>query len=187
MKLLIVRHGQTESNVEHIWQGQTDGVLTALGELQAIKTGEYLKDKKINFVYSSPLGRAKKTCELICNELNLGFKENVLLMEVYLGSLEGSKVVVDWDNPPKDVELFPDLMKRAKSFLEFILKNHSSEDNVLIVSHGGLIQALLSVIMKHDDFPGYYLANCSISIFNYNEGAFQEVCVGFVDHLKKLE
>ncbi len=183
MKLIVVRHGQTESNVAGVWQGQSDGVLTKLGESQAKKTGLALKSEKITFVYCSPLGRARRTSELICDVLDVGFEQNNLLMEANLGSLEGTKAEVDWNFRPDDVEPFSSLIIRAKSFLAFLFKKHSSDDVILIVSHGGLIRALVSAMRGVEVYEDFPLPNCSLSVFDYVGGVFLENAVGDVCHL----
>ena len=64
--VIIVRHGQSTSNLNRIIQGHHDtAVLTDLGEQQARKVGETLDSLSLNAVYASPLKRARRTCELI--------------------------------------------------------------------------------------------------------------------------
>ena len=60
--LILVRHGQSESNLKHIFCGQTDVKLTEKGHAQAKKTAEYIiKNYKIDKIYSSDLQRAYDT------------------------------------------------------------------------------------------------------------------------------
>ncbi len=64
--VIIVRHGQSTSNAQRIIQGHHDkAVLTALGEQQARTVGKTLESLSLDAVYSSPLKRARRTCELI--------------------------------------------------------------------------------------------------------------------------
>jgi len=65
-RVIVVRHGQSTSNVGRIISGHhDDAVLTEIGEQQAKKVGETLAGLKLDAVYASPLKRARKTCELI--------------------------------------------------------------------------------------------------------------------------
>ena len=65
-RVIVVRHGQSTSNIGRIISGHHDNaVLTELGEQQARKVGETLAGLKLDAVYASPLKRARKTCELI--------------------------------------------------------------------------------------------------------------------------
>ncbi len=67
MKLFVVRHGETDWNVERRLQGQTDIELNENGIRQANKLKQDLNDKdcNIDLIISSPLKRAKKTAEII--------------------------------------------------------------------------------------------------------------------------
>ena len=68
--LYLVRHGQTELNVQNILQGWHDSPLTARGREQALATRAAFEARGISFdhAYSSPLGRARHTTELIVGE-----------------------------------------------------------------------------------------------------------------------
>ena len=68
--LYLVRHGQTELNVQNILQGWHDSPLTARGREQALATRAAFEARGISFdhAYSSPLGRARHTAELIIGE-----------------------------------------------------------------------------------------------------------------------
>ncbi|MEO0888111.1 MAG: histidine phosphatase family protein, partial [Cyanobacteria bacterium J06648_10] len=64
--VIIVRHGQSTSNVSRVIQGHHDeAVLTDLGEQQAKTVGNTLDTLAFDAVYASPLKRARRTCELI--------------------------------------------------------------------------------------------------------------------------
>ena len=65
--IYIVRHGQTDWNVEGIYQGRIDIPLNKTGIEQAKKTKEELKGIKFDKVFSSPLKRAIETAQIICN------------------------------------------------------------------------------------------------------------------------
>lgn len=69
-RVIIVRHGQSTSNLERIVQGHHDkSTLTELGESQAQKVGETLDKLPLDAVYTSPLKRAHRTCELILDTM----------------------------------------------------------------------------------------------------------------------
>ena len=69
-RVIVVRHGQSTSNIGRIISGHHDNAeLTELGEQQAKKVGEALAGLKLDAVYSSPLKRARKTCELIVEQM----------------------------------------------------------------------------------------------------------------------
>lgn len=64
MKLYLVRHGQSEGNVKHLWYGISDLPLTALGRKQAAQVGEKLRDIPLAAAYTSPLSRAADTARI---------------------------------------------------------------------------------------------------------------------------
>ena len=73
MRILLLRHGQSEANKEHIIQGHMDSPLSDLGRDQAKNVGKKLLDSEITFdaVYSSDLIRAKETAKIITKILGV--------------------------------------------------------------------------------------------------------------------
>ena len=65
MKFYIVRHGQTDWNNLGLNQGWSDTPLNTLGQFQALKARDALRDVRFDIAYSSPLQRAAKTCQII--------------------------------------------------------------------------------------------------------------------------
>ncbi|HHD81800.1 MAG TPA: histidine phosphatase family protein [Campylobacterales bacterium] len=98
MKLPIIyllRHGQTEWNVQERYQGQLDSPLTEKGEAQAqanaLKLSKYIDVKKVKF-FSSPLGRAKATAEIIARLHGMKSSEIIFseaIQEFNYGIFEG--------------------------------------------------------------------------------------------------
>ena len=68
VKLFLIRHGQTDSNVEGRYQGTLDTSLTETGIEQAIAAKKYLSKVKFSNVYSSPLKRAIQSAEIIADD-----------------------------------------------------------------------------------------------------------------------
>jgi len=89
MRLLIIRHGETEYNSKKIFQGTINEKLNQNGINQANKLSLRLKDEKIDLIFSSTLDRAKKTAEIInkYHNLNIQFKDE--LKEKNFGDLQG--------------------------------------------------------------------------------------------------
>ena len=171
MKLFIVRHGETVENVNGIRQGQIDGTLSENGLDQIKKLAFRLKDFHFDAVFSSDQGRAKLTCEGI-----LKFHDNEIffdkrLRERYLASLQGRPKTYNILDP--DVESDDSLIKRARSFVEFLRRDYLDK-NVLIVSHGGLMMALVVALLDLDPEkfdPVERFKNASVSV--YCDGMFQ--------------
>lgn len=156
--LYVVRHGQTYWNTKKLLQGHTDIPLNKTGEEQARIFGQTLKDTKFDAVFSSDLLRAKKTAEIMVLEKKLAVETTKLLRERRYGKFEGQKAesLEEFDRlkdtlekearlkykPSPDVESDEELIGRVITFLREISVSFIGK-NVLVVSHGGVMAALL--------------------------------------------
>ena len=138
--IYIIRHGQTDQNVAHRIQGQRDFPLNATGVAQAEAARDELKARGIVFdkVYSSPLGRAAKTAEIVSGgKVKPVFDDR--LKEMDFGRFEGTDLedmpedlkffFKDFvNNPaPEGVEQLADLKARLGAFLEDMKKDLLAE------------------------------------------------------------
>lgn len=181
MKFYIVRHGQTNWNVEGKIQGKTDIELNENGIEQAKKLKEIIKDYNIDLIISSPLKRARKTAEII----NEAVKSNIIfddsLEERGYGLFEGmvrkeinaelvnSGILHNYyiNKEYKEIETIQCLCSRVWNLLDS-LKQNCKESNILLVTHGGVIRAIngyFNGINENGvvDNPG--LKNCEIKVF----------------------
>jgi len=151
-KFILVRHAETQGNLNGILLGHQDSSLTALGQKQALQTAQELKKEKIDVVFSSPLGRALETAQIIVKNLsNLKVNVEPLLIERDFGVLTGkhkseihlhTKELFKTDRvtyflKAKDAEEFPRLLERAKNLI-FKLTSEYSGKTVLLVTHGDI-------------------------------------------------
>jgi probable phosphoglycerate mutase len=102
----IVRHGETEWNLAHRWQGRSDSPLTGLGRRQAVAMGELMLELlggERPHLVSSPLPRALTTARLIVDSLGLEvdpIPTHPLLVECNMGAWEGkTRADVDRESP----------------------------------------------------------------------------------------
>ena len=146
--LYIVRHGQTDWNLEGRMQGQTNIPLNETGRVEAKELGEKLSSFKIDRIISSDLSRVVETAEIINQSLNKPMTHDIRLREVHYGTIEGKlKTEISkehWrlfnEDPSKiNAESFEDIYLRVKSFFSDLPKN----ENILIVTHGGFIRMML--------------------------------------------
>lgn len=170
MKLIIVRHGETEENIEKIIQGHLPGKLSKRGREQARSIGRALEGEKIDAIYSSDLNRARETVdEILKSHEGVPVFYTREARERFLGPLQGKvceKGVVRLRRSSfiEGAESVPDMQARARKLLDRISGEHSS-GTVLLVSHSGFCRAVLSVMMgKGPDISGIQQSNACINI-----------------------
>ena len=153
--VLIIRHGQSEWNLEHRWQGWLDSPLTALGEQQARDRARHLADLgfRPTVVHCSDLGRARTTAEIIAVALGVGWKSNPDLRERGGGEWEGStteEVTTRWPgmleawrrgemNAPPGGEDDETVFIRFDAAIAAVV---NSGLPAMIVTHGGLLRLI---------------------------------------------
>lgn len=153
----LVRHGQTNWNLERRIQGRTESVLTALGQEQARAVAKQLKDVKFDRAFASSSQRARDTARFILEHHQVDLELRDELREIYLGSWEG-QLYADvqkthpeshnhfWKDPSRfaleNAESFHDLQARAVAILDEITKENEGL-TILVVSHGAFIKALM--------------------------------------------
>jgi len=166
MELYLVRHAQTELNLEkRIAGSRIDTLLTQKGIQQTKKISERLKGENFDLILSSPLTRTRQTLKIILEnqvEHNLQFDEG--LIERDWGSLSGEfHKNVDFENLAVDTEKIEDFEKRIISTLEKYY-NQNKDSKVLVVTHSGVIRTVLNKF-----FPGSNLIvpNVSLTVFKF--------------------
>jgi len=149
-QLCLVRHGQTDWNLEGRYQGQSDVPLNENGLAQAETLKETLNGKTFAAIYSSDLMRAQQTAEPIAKILNLPIQVEPRLREINQGEWEGvlvddikaryaeiwSKRTVDPANVrPPGGETVREVATRVYAALDDIVRLFPT-GQLLIVSHG---------------------------------------------------
>lgn len=167
--IYIVRHGQTDWNLEGRYQGRIDIELNETGISQAEKISEKLKDVKFDKVFSSPLKRAHKTAQIISdNPITLDER----LIERCNGELEGKlkseceKMVdfTDLSKSPLGIEPLSEFRQRITDFFDDILKNYPDK-NILVVTHAGVsiyAKCYFEGEPKDGNYNKYKLKNCEV-------------------------
>jgi len=188
MKLILVRHGETEENLAGILQGHTPGTLSLSGVEQGKKLAQRLKGEKIDAIYSSDLKRASDTTKIILlhhPEAKLEYCEN--LREGNGGSWTGKPTKdLDWNNRPADAETQNKMKERAQHFIDKIVSEHP-KDTVLVVGHAGFNRVMISRIINSED-PFKDMSdqrNTAVNIFEIYEDKTHKVhCLNCTNHLK---
>ncbi|MEW6087899.1 MAG: histidine phosphatase family protein [bacterium] len=163
MKIYLIRHGESVLNGRNVIQGQSDPPLSKTGVDQVELLAKSLTKEKFNFLYTSELMRAKQTAEVLSKDLGLPISFHKDLAEIFLGEWEGKtpeEVNREYNsgyekwrkNPTKTLipgaEHIPEFRKRVSGTFRNILKNHSDDDNIIIVAHAGTITAIICHILK---------------------------------------
>lgn len=169
MKIIIVRHAQTDENVSGGNATRTSEVLlNEEGVLQAKKLGEHLRDAKITHAYTSPQKRAIHTAEeILAYHAGAMFQTVENLREQSLGIYESApknvwkevraKLTDAWHLVvPEKGESYQDVQRRAAEFFKGLFSKHSKEDTVLLVSHGGTLGVLLLDILEKELTEEHY-------------------------------
>ena len=159
--LVLLRHGQTDWNLKHRYQGLTDIPLNHTGESQAKKVNEKLKGFHFDAVYCSDLDRARNTARLALKGIypydNVIFDRRLRERSfgIYAGGPFDKDRVPDFYLKAMDADpegfSFPegesllDVEKRIRPFYEEILQKHPNQ-TVLLVAHGSLLSVLRFVI-----------------------------------------
>ena len=180
IRLLIVRHGQTEWNVQGRNQGHTDIGLDQIGILQSEQVAEHLSQEKLSGIYSSSLIRASYTANIIAKRIGINVTIDDRLRERDYGKWEGlsreevmEKFPQSWKAYSQDPSLFGadcgesglEVYSRCASFLSESLMSWSDNHDILIVSHVGTIANLISVLLDANPSTASTLRirNCSIT------------------------
>lgn len=103
--LFLIRHGETDWNVEGRYQGQADPPLNERGKCQAHELVEKLAQVDLDLLYTSPLLRSEQTAEILASKLAIRVYKDERLMEIHQG---------DWQTRLRSEieELYPDLFRR---------------------------------------------------------------------------
>lgn len=199
MKLYITRHGTTEWNSIGKLQGWLDSNLTDEGIKRAIDLGRRLKDVDFDFIYSSPQKRALDTAKYIRGDKNTQIITSDSLMELGLGEWEGKYFnTLEKDYPelyhtymnkpeeyfPEKGETFMDLFNRIEDFLKEI--RNIDAKNVLIVTHGVTIKALIMMIkgMSIEQFCQMSVyTGTALNICEIADDGFQMLIEGDTSHI----
>lgn len=162
----LIRHGETDWNVEGRFQGHSDTPLNDIGRKQAGAVARWLAHQPVTFnaLYTSDLVRCVDTAQMIADELRLPMIAAPALRELHCGEWEGyTSPAIDAHYPGQltrwrqEVDTFPipggesvtDVMRRVSVFYERTVVKHLGEA-IIMVSHGGALSALLIAIDNVD-------------------------------------
>lgn len=184
--LLLARHGETDWNAQHRWQGHADPLLNDRGLAQAEALAEELAGEGIDAIYASDLARARQTAEIVARRLRVPVKLLGDLREIDFGEAEGLTTAEVEERYPGALaayrergealpggETTANLTTRALAAVKRIADEHP-DGTILVVAHGGSIRAVAAAATAVD-YADYWrrnptLANCAVSRVGCTDG-----------------
>ena len=160
MDIIFVRHGRTSINQQGRYGGVLDTDISDAGIAEIKRLTGRLKGTAFDGVYTSPLRRAIRTVELLAGDYRIDER----LKEMNFGVLEGLTYEEICERYPEeshkwardfvhyrlpDGESVRDVYERTKAFVRAVKDKH---DNVLAVTHGGVIRCALSLVFDNIEF-----------------------------------
>ena len=157
--LMLVRHGETEANVQHRWQGQQPGNLTDRGREQAVRLGEHMDG--FDVLYTSPLRRAVDTAQIVgrriglvpepvedLKEIGFGSWENLTFEEIQERDPAGLAAVMNGSDIARggSGETLEGVARRMSAALGSLAERHEGE-RIGVVSHGGALRAYATALL----------------------------------------
>lgn len=179
MSVYFIRHGLTSYNEKSIIQGRIDLDLSPNGVKQIkeiAKNNSIIKN--IDIIFSSPLKRAIETSNILNKEIKKDIIIDKRIIERNFGLLEGKtweykdhlkKIQKDNFIKKNNIETDIEIKKRVYSFLNFLKEKYYNQ-NVLIVSHGGLNRTFHSYFDKNqsiDNFENLSIKNGEIIKYEF--------------------
>src|ERR1051325_8753590 len=163
-KLILLRHGQSQWNLENRFTGWVDIPLTDKGREEALNAGKRFKDIKIDYAFTSALVRAQESLTFAlkgAEQTGIPIDKDKALNERMYGDLQGlnkaetaakfgDQQVHIWrrsyDVPPPNGESLKDTTARTIPYYQSkILPHLKAGENVLVVAHGN---SLRSIVMQ---------------------------------------
>ncbi len=203
MRVILVRHGETDWNEEGVFRGRIDVKLNQSGIQQAKIIGKKLSKVQVDAIYSSPLSRALKTAKIIASFHNLSVQVLNEFMDIDFGRWQGltrgevkkrySDIYLTWQRHPQDVtipggESLNEVKERVIHGLNEILSRYPKE-TIVVVSHGAVNKVLLCAVLGLDNSHFWKVKqdNGAINIFEYIKYGSKVFLFNDTCHLKSIQ
>jgi 2,3-bisphosphoglycerate-dependent phosphoglycerate mutase len=168
--LLIVRHGETDWNAQHRWQGHADVPLNDRGRAQAFALAEELANESVDVIYTSDLSRARDTADIVGSRLGVPILILADLREIDVGPIEGmtaeeARGFDTWQGEPQEAHA-----ARVLGSLDRIARIHP-DGRVLVVTHGGSMRR----VHEHLGLEGGPFDNCVVWACAHEDGSLRAI------------
>lgn len=186
MRIFLLRHGETDWNLQGRCQGSTDIDLNERGKQQAREIAAALSAEKIHAIYSSDLKRALQTAAIIGGPHRLEVAVDGDFRELDHGAFEGltfadirtsyPDFLERWRSEPAELvvpggERLVDVEKRAWKGIERVVRGHPANATVVVVSHNFPILTVLCRITGTplDDYRSFRIEPCGLTRISHDE------------------
>ena len=186
-RFFLIRHGETEFNRLGVFRGRFEVDLNDRGRKQAREIGRALHGEGIESIYTSPLGRAVETAQIVGQELGLGYEIIEAFNNIALGKWQGvpkEEIKRDypqawelWATEPEQLEIpagetVEHVRRRAFDGLMQVLKKEPA--TFAVVTHRSVIKTLGASILEMPApyFWKLYIDNAAFSIFEHGRSGF---------------
>ncbi|MGI6069713.1 MAG: histidine phosphatase family protein [Blautia sp.] len=190
MLLYIIRHGETDWNVQRRLQGEQDNPLNDSGRKLAELTAWAFRDINVDLVITSPLSRAVETAQIVLGYREIPYFTDSRLREIDWGEWDGIQAgSPEYESIFHEMKLFyehpfefqgsptgesiQEVCRRTKEFLKELVENEDYQDKtVLISTHGCAMRGLLNSLYEdpQDFWQQGVPANCAVSIVRAEKG-----------------
>ena len=185
MELRIVRHAESTGNAAGRWQGRENTQLTDMGREQAARLGRWFEAEgyRPSCIYASPLSRTFDTARIAA--AHIGLEDSIVrwddLMETDVGIFSGlnwtdietryPEIAVEFaETRNMDIvdgaETLAEKRDRAQRVIDKIIADHGNGDQVLVVSHGGIMQFFFAQLMGSNRLWGLSVRNTGVFDFS---------------------
>ena len=188
MRVIITRHGESTANTLRVFSSCNSGYpLTENGSVQALELATKLEGIAFARIYSSPILRAIETAHIVCEYLGRDFVIADAIKEFSVGEFEGRGDKQAWDDfsilwsdwylrgllekKLPGGESLLECRQRAISFLQGLTLKYSTNDQILCVSHGGLINAVIPELAGRPPYEyvwNHSLKNTGVVILDWD-------------------
>ena len=198
--ILLVRHGQTKSNVTGFYMGWSDEDLNEVGYSQAQRLSERLAAQPIDAVYTSPLQRARTTASIVAQPHQVEPEELDDLIEIRLGAWQGlhrDEIKRRWPDlwrqvtiDPSDV-VFPDgeslnqVSERSiRAFQKIAEANHGRQ--AALVTHEIVVKVIAAHVLgvAHNIYRRLEINNASLTVVRMTNDRAQLITLNDISHLE---
>ena len=182
MRLIFVRHAESAANAAGRWQGHDDPELSPTGRLQAEKLADRFEEEgfRPTLVVTSPLKRAAQTTEILANNWTAPMHIWDDLKEHGVGVFTGltddeikaryPEVASEFERTRRwdlveGAEPVDQRRARSERVVDRVLRDYRNEDELLLVTHGGILQHILAALLRSEHTWGISASNTAVFDF----------------------